>query len=267
MFQSVIRSNLCVAKTFFLSLCMLLSVACIKEDREECPCRLIVDLSDVDHNSIGSVDIRLTNAQGLLYEGNREWESYTVDDVILVPRDEIFLNVCHADGGLMTDEGLYIPEGDDCPPIYMYSSLVSTKGQEYVRKPVRMIKNHCVMTIYLEGEEPDSPYNILVKGNVCGYDSVGYPMEGPFCFSPEVVPHSAFDVVLPRQVDASLVLEINDGGDVFKSFALGEYVRACGYDWNEINLKDLTVRIDYAISQVVIAVKGWDEVYEFDIVI
>lgn len=267
MLTSLRSFNLCLVKAFSLSLCALLSMGCVKENREVCPCRLIVDLSEVNPLRIGSVDIRLSSSQGFSYETSREADSYETDDVILVPRDNVFLNVCYADRGMMTEEGLSIPEGDDCPPIYMYSSLVSTQGQEYVRKPVRMIKNHCVMTIYLEGEQPESPYNIFIKGNVCGYDSLGSPKEGVFCCSPRSVSDSVFDVVLPRQSDASLVLEINDGGEVFKTFALGEYVKACGYSWSEDNLKDITVRIDYAISQVVIAVKGWDEVYEFDIVI
>ena len=261
------QSDMCVYRTFFLSLCLLLLVGCVKENREECPCRLIVDLSDVDPNRIGSVDLRLTDARGLLFRGCRESESYDKDDVILVPRDNLFLNVCYADHDMMTEEGLHIPEGDDCPPVYMYSSLISTKGKEYMRKSVNLVKNHCVMTIYLEGEQPDSPFKIFIKGNVCGYDSTGYPLEGLFSCSPRLISDSVFDLILPRQIDSSLILEINDGTEVFKTFALGEYVRACGYDWTEANLKDITVRIDYAISQVVIAVKGWDEVYEFDIVI
>lgn len=267
MLQSLIQSNSCVSRAFSLSLCVLLFVGCVKENREACPCRLIVDLGDVDPIRIESVDIRLSSAKGFSYETSREAESYATDDVILVPRDEVFLNVYHADSGMMKEDGLLIPEGEDCPPVYMCSYLVSTQGQEYVRKSVRMLKNHCVMTIYLEGEQPKSPYNIFIKGNVCGYDSSGSPRKGVFCSSPRTVSESVFDVILPRQVDASLVLEINDDGEIFKTFALGEYVKACGYSWSEDNLKDITVRIDYAISQVVIAVKGWEEVYEFDIVI
>ena len=76
-----------------------------------------------------------------------------------------------------------------------------------------------------------------------------------------------FTAILPRQMDASLVLEVNDGSETLKNFALGEYVKACGYDWSEDDLKDISVRIDYARTKVVVEVKDWSEVCEFDIVI
>ena len=265
MCQSVIRFSVCQFKTFSLFACLLLSMGCVKENREECPCRLLVDLSDVDSTMIDIVNVALTDNAGFVYNGSR---SVSVsDDVILVPRGEVFMTVSYADGGMMTASGLNIPEGSDCPPIYMCSSLVLTSGHEFVRKYVRMMKNHCVMTIYLEGDKTDFPFDIVVKGNVCGYDSVGLPMTGKFSCMPVTQSDDKFVVILPRQVDASLVMEVNDGTETLKNFALGEYVKACGYDWSEDDLKDISVRIDYARTKVVIAVKGWSEVCEFDIVI
>ena len=92
-------------------------------------------------------------------------------------------------------------------------------------------------------------------------------MTGKFSCMPVTLSDDKFVVILPRQVDASLVMEVNDGTETLKNFALGEYVKACGYDWSEDDLKDISVRIDYARTKVVIAVKGWSEVCEFDIVI
>jgi hypothetical protein len=111
------------------------------------------------------------------------------------------------------------------------------------------------------------PFDMTLVGNVCGYCADGAPMPGRFNCSPEMVGKSSYIVNLPRQRDASLILEVNDGSQVVKTFALGEYVKACGYDWTEEDLKDVTVDIDYARTQIRIAVQGWDEVYEFDIVI
>lgn len=267
MFLSAIRYNVCFIKVFSLTLCISLFTGCVKEDREECPCRLIVDMSEVDPLRIEAVKIAVRGNGGYVFEGMRSSESYMDDEVILVPREDVFLNVSYADCGMMTASGLNIPEGCDCPPVYMYSVLVPAAGREFVRKPVTMMKNHCVMTIYLEDDKSDLPFDIVIRGNVCGYDSVGYPMEGKFRCEPVMVSDESYAVVLPRQIDSSLLLEVNDGSETLKVFALGEYVKACGYDWSERDLKDIVVRIDYARTRVQIAVKGWSEVYEFDIVI
>lgn len=261
----MIRSNVCLLKAFSLFFCLLLSVGCVKENREECPCRLILDLSNVDSTRIDIVNITLTANSGFVYKGSRPVPSD--EDVILVPRGDVFLNVSYNDDGMMTSSGLKIPEGHDCPPVYMCSSLVSTSGCEFVRKSVKMMKNHCVMTIYLEDDETDFPFDIIVKGNVCGYDSSGVPMKGRFSCAPIMLAEDKFTAILPRQMDASLVLEVNDGSETLKNFALGEYVKACGYDWSEDDLKDISVRIDYARTKVVVEVKDWSEVCEFDIVI
>ena len=72
---------------------------------------------------------------------------------------------------------------------------------------------------------------------------------------------------MPRQMDNSIVLEVNDGTSVLKTFALGEYISASGYDWSAPDLGDITVGIDYTRTKLTVSVLGWDEVYEFDVVI
>lgn len=251
--------------TFSLLLSVLFCVSCIKEEREECPCRLIVDLANVDSASVSSVDIVLADDEGFVYMGERMADSYLADEIILVPRDELYLNVSYGADDMMSAAGLRIPDGEACPPVYLYSALIDASESEFVRKEVSMRKCHCVMKIYLEGDE--FPFEMSIKGGVCGYDALGFPLSGAFNCLPEWIEGSVYSVTLPRQKDASLLLEINDGTDVLKTFALGEYIKACGYDWTDADLKDLTVGIDYARTQIIISVQGWDEVYEFDIVI
>lgn len=267
MFLSMKPFDECSQLALSLFLCILLSAGCVKENREDCPCRLIVDLSDVDTSRISSVDVILSGSDGFVYQGHRSAESYPEDKVIFIPGTDVFMNVCYGDRGMMTSEGLRIPEGKDCPPVYMCSALIEASGREFVRKSVNMCKNHCVMTIFVEDTGDDSLSDMVVKGNVCGYDCVGNPLAGSFSCNPEVLDESSYMLVLPRQTDASLVLEVRDGSDVLKTFALGEYIKACGYDWVERDLKDMTVCIDYARTLISISVRGWDEVYEFDIVI
>ena len=72
---------------------------------------------------------------------------------------------------------------------------------------------------------------------------------------------------LPRQVDASLLLEVDDGTSVQKTFALGEYIISSGYDWTAEELEDMTVTLDYQITYVKITVSGWDKEYFYNIIL
>jgi hypothetical protein len=106
-----------------------------------------------------------------------------------------------------------------------------------------------------------------VRGRVAGYGANGFPINGDFFYDVEDFSAEAWIMYVPRQTDNSLVLEINDGTAVLKTFALGEYICASGYDWNAADLQDITVGIDYTRTKLTVSIRGWDEVYEFDVVI
>ena len=50
-----------------------------------------------------------------------------------------------------------------------------------------------------------------------------------------------------------------------KTFALGNYINKCGYDWTAADLQDIVVRIDYACTKLNIAVGAWEHSYDVDI--
>ena len=106
-----------------------------------------------------------------------------------------------------------------------------------------------------------------MTGSIDGYDRYGCPSEGAFRYSPRKGDDGSFAVSVPRQVDNSLRLEVNDGMDVLKVFALGEYLHMSGFDWEAGDLEDVTVSIDYSLTRLSLIVEGWDEEYFFDVVI
>ena len=89
---------------------------------------------------------------------------------------------------------------------------------------------------------------------------------GNFMYAMYTDSAGACQLVLPRQTDSSLVLEVHDDTGILRSFALGEYVTASGYDWSEADLKDITVSLDYALTRVVIVVEAWAEEHVFNVV-
>lgn len=247
--------------------CVLLVLSCsIKEERDVCPCRLMLDMVDVDTSVVRYAELVVTTSGRTLkrdtLEVNDIVNGYNVD----VPRGEVGIGVYFEAGGCVDDEGhLGIEYGDECPQVYMHSSLIKAEG-EMVTEHVLIKKNHCIMTIQVETEK-DFPFRLEAKGHIDGYGLGGIPSVGEFLYAMYTDDSGKCQISLPRQTDASLVLEVHDDSGVLKSFALGEYVAASGYDWTEENLRDITVSLDYSLTRVQISVAGWREEFVFDVIV
>lgn len=242
----------------------LLAAACpVKEDRDLCPCFLTLDFTSVDSVTVTSVGLLVTAQDGFALSDTLDMVS-TGRYLAEVPRDVIHVRAWSGTGALASEEGLIIPSGQDCPLVYMHDSDVKTR-QETVCETIIMRKNHCRLTICADGDE--FPFDMTVKGNVCGYDAYGMPLSGNFDYRLRPEDTGDCSVVLPRQTDASLLLYIDGGGDDVKCFALGEYIVASGYDWNSPDLEDISVTMDFAMMEVRLIIDGWESVYTYDIVI
>ena len=73
---------------FSLLLALLLFGGCVKENREECPCRLLVDLSEVDSLKIPVVDISVAGANEFLFSSHKP-VGESNEEMILVPRGRL----------------------------------------------------------------------------------------------------------------------------------------------------------------------------------
>lgn len=250
-----------------VSVLMMLVIGCsVKEVRDECPCRLILDFSQVDTLSVTEALIYAADELGAIYGGHVPAKEFMPEYQMDVMRSMLHLNVCSGDGGLYRpDKGLVIPYGDACPEIWMYSTALEA-ASESVRDTIKLRKNHCVLTLVMEKD--DSPvYGLCVKGNVSGYGMDGSPVKGLFSCVPEEAGERKYRTVIPRQTDSSLILEVDDGTEILKSIALGELISAGGYDWTSLDLEDLTVHIDWAFTDIVITVRGWNWSRVYEIVI
>ena len=76
-----------------------------------------------------------------------------------------------------------------------------------------------------------------------------------------------FFVNLPRQWDDSLLMKVDTGDKVVKTFPLGQYIRESGYDWNTPDLEDITIDLDIAVTHLSVVIQGWEKEYKFDVVI
>ena len=263
----MMKKSYCALIFSLLTSIMCLWGCSVKEDRDACPCDLILDLSEMDIDCYEDLRVFITDESGPVYKSYSDFTDFWPEYGFSVPRSVLTVNVCSGEGGCFDDlKGVLIPYGEDCPRIFMYSSVVDARC-ESARDTVCLHKNHCVAEIYLEKDDADSRYELCLKGNVCGYGMAGQPIRGDFSCRPAGDPDRGYKVSLPRQVDTSLILEIDDGSEVLKTFALGEYIVAGGYDWNDPDLEDITVHINWTLTSVILTVSGWDWIYECEIVI
>lgn len=242
---------------------MLMSACSIKENRSGCPCRLFLDLTDVDTSLIEEVELRAISSDGFLLSERIASRDFGAAYMLEVPRRMMWLNALYAEGGVLVGEkGVTIPLGEECPPLYMWVSYLNTDCEGLWDRVV-MRKNHCVISIYVEDSE-NFGFSLAVSGNVNGYSVNGRPSPGEFRVVARVDEKGLCRICVPRQMDASLTLELHDDTKVQKSFALGEYVIESGYDWAAPDLEDLTVGIDYSLTKIALSVQGWDREYVFD---
>lgn len=258
---------------FMILLAATFCSSCIKEDRSGCPCLLRMEFE----TSEGKVPEGrlLVSVVGESYSMTETVEPSTLEGPLelRVPRSGVRVNLwSESASSMVSEDGLVIPFGDDCPPVKMCSSFVDTDC-ECREEKFRVLKNYCHLTVVMEDGDADYPYDLSVSGNVDGYGPEGLPRHGRFChYLPAASPSSApapgqltRDILLPRQSDASLMLEISENASVLKTFAIGNYIAQSGYDWTREELEDIVVRIDYACTRLEITVGDWKNIYDVDI--
>ena len=212
----------------------------------------------------------------------------------VVPKGDIDLAVAYSADGLageLNSSGRWIEidEGRPCPSIWTCCEKVSARADR-VTVPVRLHKNFCRIDIQVrdvDGEE--FPFKLRVRGNVNGYGLDGKPARGAFLCDAERSetegsgPESDGDdsgtasentgyghgyaVTVPRQTDDSMTLEIVTDDGAAKSFAIGNYIAASGYDWTSADLKDICLEIDYARTVISFTIDKWTHSEQFEVVI
>ena len=230
----------------------------------QCPCRLMLDFSEVDTSVVTSAALVMTGTDGFEFADDLSDDDFRHDYIVDIPKTSINVGIWSG-AETMAYGGVKIPYGEDCPPVYSHISDVEASG-ESVREVVVMRKNHCRMRINVIGEEYEV-MNLILRGNVNGYGNDGQPSMGRFAYKSTPDASGEISAVLPRQVDNTLVLEVDDGTDLSKSFAIGEYISSSGYDWTAPDLHDIIIDIDFAITHVSLTIMGWDKEYKYEIVI
>lgn len=238
-------------------------VACsVKEERGVCPASLYLEFEQSYPTCPYPANLTVLSLGDVIWTDELDLGKEVGEYCITVPKQPVHVRVWTGTENLETKDGIEIPWGRDCPKVYMCDSDVEIRGEE-VRVDVSMRKNHCIMTV-VSTDKSGFPYGIHVTGNVCGYTATGQPKSGEF-HAPLLKNDDDYvwEMSLPRQTDDSLLLHVSDDTGVLTTFALGQYLSSSGYDWSKADLDDVSVTLDYALTQVRVLIDGWESVYTY----
>ena len=210
-----------------LLLPLLLVPSCsVKENRAACPCGLTLDLTGLP---VRPVVLSVTG------EGYSWTEVVHADTVLVLPVPKGEVAVSAVGGALAEGDGsVRIPAGEEAPPLYLF----------YAARP---------------------PFEAVVEGFYGGWEPDGGPAPGSF--SRRLLPGSDGRAALrlPRQGDDSLLMHIVFSDQVVRTFALGSYIAAAGYDWSAPDLEDLSLQVDISLTSVTISSDLWSRTEDIEL--
>lgn len=165
-----------------------------------------------------------------------------------------------------------IPIGTDSDPLFRFSFQAPTEVESFL-VPVELVKDFAQIRVQFIGVESFSsaggqfPFDVLVTGNTCGLDVLtGTPIRGRFEYAPQEGAIGHFAFTLPRQADHSLRMElygrpgISRQQGLIDSFDLWAVLyEQGGISWDEKNLPDVNVVIDYKEMHVSVSICEWSQ--------
>lgn len=278
---------------------LFLSSCSIKEDRDGCPCWMMVEMpgqaghdgEKVGHDGRFPVGAGDDGTVVLRLRGNSDEDAvdyeYQVTEAVRVdvgaleyevPRGSVGVSAvafgnetpgrAGYDGksaGYDGDE-IRVPVGEQMDSLYGFFKMYHTRC-ESVLCDVELHKEFCTVSFTLGKDGYSSPYDIEVWGNVAGVSAWDLmPVQGEFRYAP-MQKNGVYQVRVPRQEDNSLELVMVEDSEIVDRLPLGEYIARSGYDWTAEDLADVNVALDLEMQQVMITVSGWDGVVVMDIVI
>ena len=247
------------SERFLRILIPLLLVPCcsVKENRTVCPCALTLELTGLP---VRPVVLSVTG------EGYSWTEVIHADTVLILPVPKGEVAISAVGGALAEGDGsVRIPKEEEAPPLYLFHADVST-GTEQVFLPVQLHKQFCTLELSFKGPPGyGPPFEVAVEGFYSGWAPDGTPAPG--AFSRRLLPGSDGRAALrlPRQGDDSLLMHIVFSDQVVRTFALGSYIAAAGYDWSAPDLEDLTLRVDISLTSVTISSDLWTRTEDIEL--
>lgn len=251
----------------------------ILEDRTDCPSFLFFDVED-GHDVRQMERVYITAAE---YPEGKPLAADTTS--LRALKDQSFslaIKRCEAVSGYgmvgflrSHQEGpsrWVVNEGQNGDPIYHFSYQTSALDERETI-PARLRKSHSRITIrfFMFDAFPQSggqfPFQVILRSHTCGLDmESGNPVQGSFRYTPPEERAGVFSVIVPRQADHSLTLELWARPGLYEKegfvdeFDLWTLLRELdGFSWEMEDLPDLLLEIDYVQSRISLTISEWEE--------
>ena len=159
--------------------------------------------------------------------------------------------------------------GRDFTSLFRFSYIADVQEESFT-VPVEFVKEYSRIRVQFVGYEDELgevyfPYDVVVRGKTSGIDALtGTPVLGDFEYSCLAEEDGRYAFNLPRQGDTSLGLylfgidAITENYTLAASFSLYDILsEQGGVTWQEKNLPDVDITIDYQQRVVEVKVSDW----------
>lgn len=255
----------------------------IWEERLLCPCLLSIRLEkDCGLSGSRELDLCLYSEAGSVL---LDREGLVLSDLrgsglpeIEVPKGQVRAGgVIGLRNGKRSANGTRVSIPAGLPADSLFLVIGSTDATyETAVIPVRVRKDYSAIEIrfvLMEGADApaECPYYLYLRSYTAGVDlRDGTPLPGRFHCLPEEYAPGVFRSTLPRQrTPEDLVLEVREKEgphELLDEIQLNAFLPA-DFSWQDEDLKDIRLRIDYAHARLEVSVGDWDTgaVYQYTI--
>ena len=263
------------AKTGIFMAIVTASASCsLKEDRDGCPCHLIIDLDNAVGN--GNADIFIFQDGEEVLADNVVPADYPEGYRCEVRRRPASVTVIQGlEESVLNGGRLVIRDGNDADRLFLYNETLQC-GSETVRAAADLHKNWTTLEISLAAEAgEDSPagnVRIDISGGICGMDlRNGAPVRGDFQCIARLADSgfAVYAVNLPRQISSEdeILISVSRNGKELFSCDISEAISKTGFDWSKPDLDDIRLGLNYISASVNVEIAEWETSPESDKVI
>lgn len=250
----------------------------VVEERRNCPSFLFFDIAN--HGRLDSYHrVRIANftyPESDLLVADTTVVSRIQDKsfYMKVPKSDAIqgFGIAGFDGALIRGGSeVVVDDGKDFVPLFRFQFRTPAR-EEHVLIPVELSKDYCAITLQFTHTDSFSaqqgafPFYLIIRSNTVGIDGLsGIPVRGDFHYRPQEEQEGVFRVLVPRQADRTLALEIwaKEGQYVEEgmvgSYNLWTFIQDnCeGFSWEARDLPDLYIEIDFTESKLAVTLQPW----------
>lgn len=260
---------------------LLIASCSVKEDRRACPCILRVDFSDCQRFPEERLFFQITSEISK-EDFKADFSASAIPEIcdVLVSKGlkavSAFMGV---EGCELAGTKLTALDGRGFDPLFLYKGIVPCWG-ERASDTVKLRKEFAEIAVEMvDPENRKYPLSIFALSPVKGIDVISSkPVTGEMkvkllsdkdkaCLG-EWKPlqnidttgrsNRIFRVIVPRQIDASLVLDIlYENGKLIDSLPIGQMLLDASYNWSAPDLADVFIRSDSYKSKISLIISDW----------